>query len=230
MSAMRYGHNDDGGSEMSTSDEGRGHRYDDRYDDGGADGATRLDSTPAAERGYGEDNARDRFGGLNLGAAFFGWLVAVAISILLTSIVGAAVAAVGSSTNVTQSQAQRDAGTIGLVSAVVLVVVLMVGYYTGGYVAGRMSRFDGGRQGLGVWLIGLLVTVPAIVLGAVFGSKYNILDRVQLPRIPVSTDTLGWGTVITAVAVVVLTLVAALAGGKVGHRYHDRVDRTLREA
>jgi hypothetical protein len=211
-------------------DERRDERYDDRYDDRYADGgATRLlqnGSTHAGEQRAGDDDARDRFGGLNLGAAFFGWLVAVAISLLLTSIVGAVVAA-GSSTQVTQSQTQRQAGTIGLVSAIVLVVVLMLGYYTGGYVAGRMSRFDGGRQGMGVWLIGLLVTVFAIILGAVFGSAYNILDRVDLPRIPVSTSTLGWGTVITAVAVVLLTLLAAITGGKVGHRYHDRVDRTL---
>src|SRR4051794_33714927 len=181
MPAMRYGHNDDGGSEMSTSDEGREHRYDDRYDDRGADGATRLDSTPAAERGYGEDNARDRFGGLNIGAAFFGWLVAVAISILLTSIVGAAVAAVGSSTNVTQSQAQRDAGTIGLVSALVLVVVLMVGYYTGGYVGGRVLRFDGGRQGPGGWLIRLFVPLLPIRFGAGFGAEDNIPDPGPFP-------------------------------------------------
>jgi hypothetical protein len=191
-------------------------------------GATPLDRTErAVGHPAGEDEARDRFGGLNVGAAFFGWLVAVAISLLLTSIVGAVVAAISSSTQVTQSQAQREAGTIGLVSAVVLVVVLMVGYYTGGYVAGRMSRFDGGRQGMGVWLIGLVVTILAIVLGAVFGSTYNILDRVNLPRIPVSTETLGWGTVIAAAAVTLLTLLAAIVGGKLGRRYHDRVDRTL---
>ena len=42
---------------------------------------------------------------------------------------------------------------------------------------------------------------------------------------PVSTDQLGWGAAITGIAVIVLTLVAAMLGGKVGHRYHDRVDR-----
>lgn len=169
--------------------------------------------------------ARDKFGGLNLGAAFFGWLVAIAIAILLTSILGAIAAGVGSSISVTQSDAQRNAGTIGITAAVVLLVVLMIGYYTGGYVAGRMSRFDGGRQGVGVWVIGLLVTIVALVLGAVFGSTYNIMDRVSLPRIPVSTSELGGGGIITAVAVLVLTLLAAFVGGKVGHRYHDRVDR-----
>jgi len=162
---------------------------------------------------------------MNIGAGFFGWLVAMAIAILLTSIVGAIAAAAGASSNVTQSDAQRQAGTIGIVASIVLLVVLLVAYYTGGYVAGRMSRFDGGKQGLAVWLIGLAVTILALVLGAVFGSQYNILDRVNLPRIPVSTDQLGIGGIITAVVILLGTLLAAMAGGKVGHRYHDKVDR-----
>ena len=88
-----------------------------------------------------------------------------------------------------------------------------------------MSRFDGGRQGLGVWLIGLAITLVALALGAIFGSQYNLLDRVDLPRIPISTDQLGWGGVITAVAVLAVTALSSLAGGVVGHKYHDRVDR-----
>jgi hypothetical protein len=177
------------------------------------------------DRGDAEREARDKFGGTNPGAAFFGWIVAIGIAVLLTSVVGAVAAAVGFSGNLSQSEAQRQAGTIGIGAAVVLLVVLMLGYYAGGYVAGRMSRFDGGRQGVMVWLIGLLVTIVAIVLGAAFGSQYNILDRVSLPRIPVTPDQLGWGAVITGVAVLLLTLLAAVMGGKVGHRYHKRVDR-----
>jgi hypothetical protein len=168
---------------------------------------------------------QDRFGGLNLGAAFFGWLVAVAVSLLLTGIVGAVAAAVGYSQQVTQGQAERQAGTIGLVAAIVLLAVLMVGYYSGGYVAGRMSRFSGSRQGLGVWLIGLLVTIVAVVLGAVFGQQYDVLSRVDLPRLPVSLDSLSTAGVVAAVVVLVGTLVAALAGGSVGTHYHRRVDR-----
>jgi hypothetical protein len=75
-----------------------------------------------------------------------------------------------------------------------------------------------------VWVIGLLVTILAVVLGVAFGSKYNILDRVSLPRMPIPTDQLTTGGVITGVAVLVGTLLVAMAGGKVGHRYHDRVD------
>jgi amino acid transporter len=203
----------------------------------GATGATGAPSAETAEtdeprsrtttrgRAVDDSEARDRFGGTNWGAAFFGWLVAIALTILLTSIVGAIVAAVSANTNVTQTQAQRQAGSIGIAAAIVLLVVLAIGYYAGGYVAGRMSRYDGGRQGLAVWVIGLIVTILALALGALFGSKYNILDRVNLPRIPLATDQLSWGGVITAVVVLVVSLLAAMLGGAVGHRYHNKVDR-----
>ena len=173
----------------------------------------------------GRDPAREKFGGVNLGAAVFGWLVAVAVGIILTSVIGALVTAVGSEAQISQSDAEREAGTLGLAAAAVLLLVLLVAYYTGGYVAGRMSRFDGAKQGVAVWGIGLLVTLAAVVLGAVFGSQYNILDRVSLPRIPVPTESLTAAGLITAGALVLGTLLAAMLGGKVGNRYHTRVDR-----
>src|SRR4051795_4896846 len=109
--------------------------------DRGTSGDRRIDPAPA------QAARRDRFGGMNLGAAFFGWLVAIAVSILLTSIVGAIVAAAGSNAQVTQSQAQKQAGTIGIVADIVLLVVLMIGYYCGGYVAGGVSRFSRTKPG-----------------------------------------------------------------------------------
>lgn len=168
---------------------------------------------------------RDRFGGTNLGAAFFGWLVAIAMTILLSGVVGAIATAVGASVEVSQTEAEREAGTIGLVAAAVLAAVLLLAYYTGGYVAGRMSRFDGARQGLAVWLIGLLVTALAVGIGLLFGSQYNVLARVNLPQVPIPTEQLNMGGIITALVIVVGTALAAIAGGKVGHHYHSKVDR-----
>jgi hypothetical protein len=203
------------------------------------------DPTPADDTGYRDQSYRnedyqndegpsrfdrlrqERFRGINWGAAFFGWLVAIAVAVLLTSIVGAVAAAVGTNTQVTQSSAERQAGTIGIVAAVILLVVLMIAYYAGGYVAGRMSRFDGGRQGLAVWLIGLLVTLIAVGLGLLFGSQYNIFDRVELPTLPVPQDALSWGGIITLVAVLLGTILAAMLGGKVGQRYHRKVDEAF---
>ena len=186
------------------------------YDDGYADGRD-----PAAA----QQVRKERFGGLNPGAAFFGWLVAIAVSVLLTGIVGAIVAAIGSNAQITQSQAQSQAGTIGLAAAVVLLVVLMIGYYSGGYVAGRMSRFSGTSQGLGVWITGFVVTLAMIALGAIFGQQYDILSRVNLPRLPITADALSTTGIVAALVVLGGTLLAALAGGSVGTHYHRRVDR-----
>jgi hypothetical protein len=148
---------------------------------------------------------------------------------LLTGILAVIATALDYSGNVTQSDVQRAAGSVTLVIALVLLAVLLVAYYAGGYVAGRMSRFDGARQGFGVWAIGLVVTVVAVVLGGVFGRQYNILDRVDLPRVPFSTDQLGWGTLVTGLVVLFGTLLVAMLGGSVGHRYHHRVDRVVHD-
>lgn len=178
------------------------------------------------EAAYGhEQTAREQYGGMKFGAAFFGWLVAVAVTVLLTGIIGAIAAAVGVRSEVAQSDAERAAGTIGLGAAIVLVAVFLVGYYAGGYVAGRMSRFDGGKQGFLVWLIGTLVTVLAVLAGMIFGPEYNVLDRVTLPRMPTPTDEFTVVALVTAAAIMIGTLVVAMVGGRVGHRYHDKVDR-----
>jgi hypothetical protein len=92
-------------------------------------------------------------------------------------------------------------------------------------VAGRMSRFDGPRQGGGVWVIGLLVTVLLAVAGVLLGGKYNVLSQLNLPRIPIDEGTLTTGGVIALVAVVLGTLLAAVAGGKAGTRYHRKIDK-----
>ena len=189
--------------------------------------ATRTDPVPEEHTTTAPETAHERFGGMNAGAAFFGWLVAVAITILLSGIIGAVAAGVSDQTNVTQNDAERAANTIGLVAAIVLVAVLALAYYTGGYVAGRMSRFDGARQGLGVWVIGLIVTLVAVAVGWIFGDQYNVLDRVDLPRIPIPTDQVSSGGIITGLVVVVVTALAAMTGGTVGRRYHAKVDRHL---
>lgn len=186
-------------------------------------GRTVTDRT-VTDRAVGREAAREEYGGMNAGADFFGWLVAVAVATLLTGIIGAVVAAVSETADISQSDAERDAGTIGIVAAAVLVLVVAVGYYAGGYVAGRMSRFDGARQGLGVWLIGLLVMIVAGVIGAVFGNEYNVLDRVDLPQLPVSDEDASTGALITGAALLVVSLIAALAGGRVGRNYHNKVD------
>jgi hypothetical protein len=177
-----------------------------------------------ADAGEVRARQRDEFGGINWGAAFFGWLVAIGMAAILTGILSAAGAAIGL-TEISGSEARGGAEEISLVGAIVLLLILALAYYCGGYVSGRMSRFDGGRQGAGVWVIGLLVTILLAVLGAIADSEYNVLAKLELPRIPVDEGTLTTGGVITLIAVVLLTLLAAIVGGKAGERYHRKVDR-----
>ncbi len=172
-----------------------------------------------------DSEARDRFGGINWGAGFFGWLVAIGMTIILSGIVGAVLTAIGNNVDLTLRDAKASAGSIGIGAGITLLVVLMLAYFTGGYVAGRMSRFDGARQGVATWVIGLVVTLLVAAVGAIAGDQYNVFSRISLPRLPLNLSELGTGGAITAVAVLLGTLLAAMVGGKVGHRYHDKVDR-----
>jgi hypothetical protein len=165
---------------------------------------------------------RDEFGGVNWGAAFFGWIVAIGIGVLLTAIVSAAGAAIGLTD---KNTAQAHADTIGIVGGALLIAIAVIAYYSGGYVAGRMSRFDGARQGFGVWLFGLVITLLVAAAGAILGDQYNVFEQLNLPRIPVSTSDLTTGGAIALGAIVLGSLLAAVVGGKVGQRYHRRVDR-----
>jgi hypothetical protein len=171
-----------------------------------------------------QQRQRDEFGGLHWGSAFFGWLVAVGIATLLTALLSAAGAAVGL-TETTTADATDNADTIGIVGGVLLLAILLIAYFAGGYVAGRMSRFNGLKQGIGVWIIGLAVTVILAVAGVVLGSEYNVLSQLNLPRIPIDEGSLTTGALIALAAIVLGTLLAAIAGGKLGTRFHRKVDR-----
>lgn len=177
---------------------------------------------PAGEM---QQRQREEFGGLKWGAAFFGWLVAIAIATLLTAILSAAGAAVGLTQGADTQDATANADTIGIVGGIVLLAILALAYFAGGYVAGRMSRFAGPRQGLGVWIIGLLATLLVAAAGAILGSEYNIFSQLNLPRIPVDEGSLTTGGLIALGAILLGTLLAALAGGKLGTRYHRKIDR-----
>jgi MFS family permease len=92
-------------------------------------------------------------------------------------------------------------------------------------VAGRLARFDGARNGLAAWIVGLVVTVLAGVAAAVVGASTDLATRVQLPAVPVDMSALTIsGAVLLAVTVIVTALAAAL-GGRLGERFHRRVDR-----
>jgi len=190
---------------------------------GGVPAWGRGDATTARDA---EVRRRDEFGGMNLGAAFFGWLVAVGMAVLLTGILAAAGAAIGlTEPGTTTGATDASAETLSLAGAIALLVVLAIAYYCGGYVAGRMSRFDGARQGIGAWVVGILITIAAGVLAVIAGDRYNVVERANLPRLPIGEQTLTTGGIIASIVILLGTLLCAALGGIAGARYHRKVDR-----
>jgi hypothetical protein len=167
---------------------------------------------------------RDRFGGFSWGSDFFGWLTAVGLASILTALLVAAGAAIGLS-EVEDAAAQETVETVSVTGGILLLIVLAIAWFAGGYVAGRMARFDGARQGVGVWLWTIIAVIAVALLAAIGGSEYDLLEQLNLPRIPIGEETLTTGGAIALAAALLTTLIAAMLGGKLGERFHRRVDR-----
>lgn len=180
------------------------------------------------------ERQREQFGGVKVGSAFFGWLTATGTATILTGILAATGAALGLGVVVQDPAAAGDGPldveTVGWVGAGALLVILLVAYYCGGYVAGRMARFHGARQGLAVWVWALVIAIVVALVSVALGSQYDILGQANaFPRFPVSDGVLTIAGIITAAAVAVASLGGAVLGGVMGDRYHRRVDRAGHE-
>ena len=165
------------------------------------------------------------FGGSSIGSSFFGWLVATALSVLLAALVVALSSLFG--VQLVRSDLAATADVDGLPAAIGLLVVLALSYFGGGYVAGRLARFRGVRAGFGVWAIAGLATILLAALGALIGSQFNLLAQVQLPRLSLAGTSVAVGGVATMVVSSAITLAASLLGGRLGERYHSRIDQHL---
>ena len=111
------------GAHRASADTGSTHRVD----------TARERAAPAYSAPPRDDSeARDPFGGINWGAGFFGWLVAIGMTIILSGIVGAIVSAIGSQVDITLRDARTAAGTLSIGAGITLLVLLMLAYFTGG--------------------------------------------------------------------------------------------------
>jgi hypothetical protein len=186
-----------------------------------------LRTPPATEAEAEVDPELLSYRGFKFGAAFFGWLVTVSMSVLLMAAVAAAALGTAEILDYTTSDAKAQPGAALLTAAGVTVFMLGVAFYTGGYVAGRLARFDGGRQGFGVWMIALLLSLIAGGAGWFVDNQYAVVDDINRPDVALADNTLLLGSIGAAAALLLLTLLAAIIGGKSGRRYHDRIDELL---
>lgn len=175
---------------------------------------------------------RPAYRGFKAGAAFFGWLIALSMTVFLSLVVAGIGGLAGYFLDYTLVDARQHPTEVALAGAIGATVVLSLAYFCGGYVAGRLARFDGKRQGFGVWLITVLVVVLIAGIGAALNVWYDTVSRFDRTDLPLrlgtlDSDLLLYGALATAGAAVLCTMLFAILGGRAGRRYHDKIDRDL---
>jgi hypothetical protein len=165
-------------------------------------------------------DVRQRFGGLDAGASIAGALAALGVTVLLGGIAGG-IGTIGYQLDVERGTDQLSAG--GLAAGL---VVLVAAFLVGGWVAGRIARYDGGRNGLltAVWFIVAAAVLAG--LGAWLGDKYDVFANLQVPQWFSDNATTATAIVSGVIAAAVM-LAAGYLGGVLGARYHARADAYL---
>ena len=156
--------------------------------------------------------ARSRYGGLDAPAVLGGALAGLGTAALvggLSTVVGLQYSAV-----------DVDTDALALRGLVTTVLLLAVSALAGGWVAGRVARFDGARNGL---LAGVLMALLLALLGA--AGAYTAAEG----GLPVSLDgdRLTTAALVAAGIGLAIAALAGLLGGKLGARWHRDVDDVL---
>ena len=194
---------------------------------------TTADATPYP-RGYfeaaedREDRLRDMYGGVDWLASFLGFVFALLAGAIFSAVATVVIAPLGFSLNLTD-----PLGAAVITGLVLLGVLIFLTYFFGGYVAGRLARFDGGRNGamLLVWtfLTGLLLLLAAGVFsgflpGGAASAIGGFMDAISSAL--GSLSQAGIVGIVVVVAAFLIALLGGLLGGRLGSRYHAEIDRT----
>jgi hypothetical protein len=169
---------------------------------------------------------RERYGGFYWGTDFIGFAVATFFTIVFLGIIGAAAGGVGYQAGAPLPKlghaVSSTTQTIGISAAVASLIALFIAYLIGGYTAGRMARFDGVKNGIGVVIWTIIVAVILGASGAVLGTRFNVASQLHL-----KLDSATWttaGLLALAIALVIMVL-GGILGGVMGERYHRKIDR-----
>ena len=170
---------------------------------------------------YGVVEAHRRFGGIDFPAAFAGMLAALGLTVLLAGIASAA----GSYGYYERGTDTTDLTVGGVVAGF---AVLLVSFLFGGWVAGRMARYDGMRNGILTAVLFVLLAAAIAGLGAWAGDEYDFFGQVNLPDW--FTDIDRGSALASAIGGVIVMVLAAGLGGSLGAGYHRRADAVIVDA
>jgi hypothetical protein len=129
----------------------------------------------------------------------------------------------------------EELGAAAITGLAVVGVVLFLTYFFGGYVAGRLARFDGGLNGGMVVLWTILAAMLVVLAGGVFsgflpaGVSESLQAFIQGTARPTVTGLAQGGAVGVGILVgaALLAVLGGFLGGRVGGRYHTDIDYTL---
>ncbi|HEX6710359.1 MAG TPA: hypothetical protein VF068_08490 [Rubrobacter sp.] len=175
-----------------------------------------------------EDRLRDMYGGVDWLASFLGFVFAVVVGAVFSAIAGIVLVPFGFPPDL-------GTGRIGasvITGLVLLGVLIFLTYFFGGYVAGRLARFDGGRNGAMVlawnFIVVLILALVAVVFSGFLpaGAAEGVGNLVDGAASTVGgLASAGVVGVIAAVAAVLIALLGGFLGGRMGSRYHAEIDR-----
>ena len=194
---------------------------------------TVRDATPYP-RGYfeaveeREDRLRDMYGGVDWLASFLGFVFTLVIAAVFSTVAGLVLVPFGFSPDISGG----ELGASVLTGLAVVSVLIFLTYFFGGYVAGRLARFDGGRNGAMVlaWtiIVGLILALVALVFSGFLPSGVaRLIANLAQGTASAAGNLAGAGVVGIVVAVVALLLavLGGIFGGRLGGRYHTEIDR-----
>lgn len=173
-----------------------------------------------------EDRLRDMYGGVDWLASFLGFIFAAVAASVLSAIAGLILIPLGFSLDL-------SSGTLGaaaITGLILFALLVFLTFFFGGYVAGRLARFDGGRNGIMtvVWMVTAMVAVVALSAFlplSIFQSFRGFMESTVLPLFG-NLSNLGIAGIVIMVAIVLVAVLGGLLGGRVGSRYHSEIDRT----
>ena len=168
------------------------------------------------------------YGGVDWLASFLGFVFAIVLGAIFSAVAGLVLVPFG----VTPDLSGGQIGASVITGLALLGVLIFLTFFFGGYVAGRLARFDGGRNGAMVVVWMFIVVVILALAGAIFSGflPSGIAERIVilLDRIMSMTRNLagaGVAGMVTAGAALLLALLGGSLGGRMGSRYHAEIDR-----
>lgn len=178
-----------------------------------------------------QERLREIYGGIDWLASFLGFVFALLAGAFLSGIAGLVLVPLGFSP-------EFGGGALGaaaITGLVVVAVVLFLTYFLGGYVSGRLARFDGGLNGimLVLWTLvaGLLVVLAGGILSSFLPAGFadQVRSLVQDGLLPAFDNLVGIGAIGIGILVgaLLVMLLGSFVGGRTGGRYHTDIDYTL---